>query len=115
MTNTATANIQTPAYRIKKADTGVTIYIDLPGVSKEAVSLTTEKQQLVVSARRESIEQDGWNLVNQVQRPDSYELKLNAHNDLNLSSASAKLENGVLQVQLTKREESLPRQIDIAD
>ena len=115
-TNTATfSKAQAPKYSTIAHDKGVHLHIDLPGVAKDAVSITSEKQQLKISAKRENAQEEEWNLLNQVERPSSYELTLNVHSDLDLSSTSAQLDKGVLKVSILKREDSLPKQINITD
>ena len=112
---TSTPNTYTPQYSTVRHDKGVIVNIDLPGVSKEDVTITSEKQQLHVTATRKSHTPDSWTLLNQVERPNAYLLKLNVHKDLDLSKAAAQFNNGVLSLNITKRQQSLPRQINITD
>ncbi|MFC5049332.1 Hsp20/alpha crystallin family protein [Rubritalea spongiae] len=118
MTNTAEISkgyTQAPKYSTITHDEGVHIHIDLPGVAKEAVSITSEKQQLKIVAKRENAQEESWSLLNQVERPSNYELALNVHSDLDLATTSAQLNKGVLKVSILKREDSLPKKINIAD
>ncbi|MGJ8673560.1 Hsp20/alpha crystallin family protein [Rubritalea sp.] len=104
-----------PRYNTVTHEKGVHIHIDLPGVNKQDISITSEKTQLKISATRENAQPEAWTLLNQVERPSSYQLKLNVHSDFDLSSTTAQLEHGVLKLSLSKREESLPRQINVTD
>jgi HSP20 family molecular chaperone IbpA len=115
--NQATCNPSTvtPQYKANAEDHGVTLQIDLPGATKKDLTITSEKQQLTIQAVRNTETPSDWSLLNQTQRPENYKLKLNIHPDLDLSTATATFELGVLRLKLNKREENLPRQIDITN
>lgn len=102
-----------PNYKVSNNDTGATIEIDLPGVRKEAVKLTSERESLKLTATRDQNTPDGWQLINQAPKPDGYELELELDPTLNLSAAAAKFENAVLTLSISKHEASLPREISI--
>ncbi|MEO1856274.1 MAG: Hsp20/alpha crystallin family protein [Rubritalea sp.] len=114
-TNTTdTENITArPSYTSASTKTGVIVTVDLPGVAKLGVTITSEKQQLKIQALRSDSTAEGWNLVNNSSRPTHYKLVLNIHPDLDLNKTSARVENGVLNLQIRRRDESLPRQIEI--
>lgn len=102
-----------PEFKVQPNETGITISVDLPGVPSDQLSVTTEKQQIKIKATRHSHTPSEWNLLNQVEQPASYSLKLNVHQDMDLTKIKAKFVNGVLHLLLTKRAESLPRNIEI--
>lgn len=102
-----------PEFNVIQKEAGVSISIDLPGVTADNLSVTTEKQQLNLSAERRCETPAEWELLNQVDRPAAYSLKLNVHSDLDLSKIKAKFRNGVLQLEIAKRAEALPTKVDI--
>lgn len=102
-----------PHYKISKNDTGATILIDLPGVAKENVKLTSEQDTLKVSATRLQNIPEDWQLINQAAKPESYELELEIDKTLNILAVEAKFENAVLALTISKHEASLPREISI--
>ena len=102
-----------PNYKVTNNDTGAIIAIDLPGVTKEDVKLTSERESLQLTASRSQSTPDGWQLINQATKPEGYELNLELDSTLNLAAAEAKFENAVLILNISKHEESLPREISI--
>ena len=92
---------------------GILVSVDLPGVAKQDVTITSTKQQLKIQAQRSDSTPEEWSLVNNSTRPTNYQLVLNIHPDLDLNKTSASVDNGVLSIQIDRRDESLPRQIQI--
>lgn len=101
------------SYASTSTKTGVLVTVDIPGVAKQDVTITSEKQQLKIQAQRSDSTPEEWSLVNNSSRPTHYELELNIHPDLDINKTSARVENGVLNLQIERRDESLPRQIKI--
>jgi HSP20 family protein len=102
-----------PQYKSTTTKLGVLVSVDLPGVAKQDITITSEKQQLKIQAQRSDSTPEEWNLINNSARPASSELVLNIHPDLDLDKTAAQVENGVLSIQIDRRDESLPRQIKI--
>lgn len=106
-----------PEFKVTQHPQGVSIRIDLPGVTPDKLSVTTEKQQLQVKASRGGHTPPEWTLLNQVERPAAYTLRLNLHRDLDLNQIKARFRNGELQIEVAQRAEIQPKQvaIDAAD
>lgn len=104
-----------PKFQTRKSTTGVSIRIDLPGVKREHVTISSEKNRLRIEASRSDAIPEDWALLNDSTRPSDYLLELNTHSDLDLLSTIANLRNGVLTLEISRREESLPRQIPLSD
>lgn len=102
-----------PNYKVNNSDTGAVISIELPGVKKEDVKLTSERESLKLTADRNQSTPDNWQLINQATKPVAYELELELDSTLNVSKAEAKFENAVLTLTISKHEASLPREISI--
>lgn len=100
-------------YKSTTTKLGILVSVDLPGVAKQDVTITSTKQQLKIQAQRSDSTLEEWNLVNNSTRPTNYQLVLNIHPDLDLNKTSASVDNGVLSIQIDRRDESLPRQIQI--
>ena len=111
--NSTTQRLTRPQFKVEQKPYGVTVSVDLPGAAKENISITSEKQQLKVSATRATSTPEEWTLLNQVQDKTGYQLTLNVHADLDLTKNKASVENGVLSLENARLEESLPRKIDI--
>ena len=102
-----------PNYKITNTDTGASIAIDLPGVKKEDLKLTSEQHSLSISAARAQSTPEKWTLINQATKPQHYKLDLELNDDLNPASADARFENAVLTLSINKHPASLPREIAI--
>lgn len=102
-----------PQYKSTTNKLGVLVSVDLAGVAKQDITITSEKQQLKIQAQRSDSTPEEWNLINNSARPTNYELVLNIHQDLDLDKTAAQVENGVLSIQIDRRDESLPRLIKI--
>lgn len=102
-----------PQFHVNESETGVTLEVDLPGAAKESVKITSENNQLSVTAQRDPSFPKDWQLLNDSIRATVYKLKLNLSDKLNLAATKATFQNGVLQLEIPRREETLPREIDI--
>lgn len=111
-TQAATPSVR-PEFNVKPNEAGVTISVDLPGITADQLSVTTEKQQIKVKANRNDNTPAEWTLLNQVERPAAYSLKLNVHRDLDLTKIKAKFANGILHVAVAKRADTIPKKIQI--
>ena len=76
---------------------------ELPGVSREAVSLELVDGYLTLTATRKEGEQE-FTLTRSISLPD----------DVETDKVAATLENGVLTVTLPKQEQAKPRKISIS-
>lgn len=72
-TQAATPSVR-PEFNVKPNEAGVTISVDLPGISADQLSVTTEKQQIKVKANRSDNTPAEWTLLNQTERPAVYSL-----------------------------------------
>lgn len=86
--NTALAAPATPGYSVTQDDKTVTLQLDVPGLSRDQLTITIDGNQV----RLNSVEgaprnvQRGWELADEIDA----------------SASSAKLENGVLTLTLAK-------------
>lgn len=102
-----------PSYRASEGESGVTLHVALPGVRKEAVDLSFRENILSIRASREDSTPADWQVRREAAKPDAYELKIRLHGSLDPAKTSAALANGVLSLQIGKRDEALPRRIEI--
>tara|TARA_B110000037_G_scaffold187046_1_gene217397 strand:- start:942 stop:1346 length:405 start_codon:yes stop_codon:yes gene_type:complete len=102
-----------PAYRIHKGDSSYEVSVDVPGVSKGGLDITLEDGVLEIKAQRAWKQPEGWKVHGNVKK-SAYSLKLEVSDDVDTESIGAQLEHGVLIINLSKKEEKLPRKISIA-
>ncbi len=88
---------------------------ELPGFKKEEVDITLENQTLTIAAQRNeerTDEKQGEYLLNE-RRYSRFLRSFTLPPTIDEKSVQAKLDNGVLQVTLNKREETKPRKVSV--
>jgi HSP20 family molecular chaperone IbpA len=93
-----------PEWHSQNDNEGVTLTVALPGVPKDALELNVQGDHVTLRGQR-TVPADP---------AVAYGLTLRLSRDLDAASAKAKLENGVLELRFSHREEAKPRQIEIA-
>ena len=84
--------IQHPRYNISEDDDKLTLDIALPGVTKDAIKLSTEGFTLELEAERTKQKQEDWNLISPTEPPERYSLKLKIDAEYDLSQTEASFE-----------------------
>lgn len=102
-----------PAYRSAETDEGIELTVALPGTRKEGLDLTFRDRILTLRAQRQDSIPEGWTVRQEAPRPESYELRVRLHSSLDPAKTSAELKDGLLRLQIGKREEALPRKIEV--
>lgn len=93
---------------------GVTLLVEMPGVSKDSLQLHCDNQSLVVTGDIEiDMPQEMDSLYADLQtRRYRREFSLSGE-QLDTESISAALDNGMLKVEIPKRSELRPRKIEV--
>ena len=105
-------------YPVDIREDGDHIIVDaeLPGYSKDQVDITLENQVLTITAERQALPADGQSespgnyLLNE-RRVRRFRRTFKLPPTVDEKTVQAKLEQGVLTITLSKREESKPRKI----
>jgi HSP20 family protein len=87
------------------------VYADVPGATKDSVSVHIDKGQLTLEARREASERGSASLVE--HRPVDYHRLFTVPQGIDASKIEAELALGVLRVKLPKGESLKSRKIEI--
>ena len=103
-------NIERPRFKTRAHDQGFDLAIALPGVDRDAVKVSIEKQVLTITGERKNPEGE---FDHQDHEAVRFELKVNLHEDLDTENIKATHRDGVLVLNLQKRRELAPRKIDI--
>lgn len=114
--NQATASrtqYRTPKYSVTQNDDAYEVEVYVPGVTKDQVNVTLEKDTLTVVASRSSVKPENWKLVSGEYSSTDYELKLNINVDINEDNISAKTENGVVTISLPVAEAAKAKTITV--
>ena len=94
-----------PAYMatdIKKSENGITLFIEIPGYNKENLNISYDKGYLTVLAEREVSEEESKEFL---RRERANSLKRSYYvGEIDENAISAKYENGILTVNLPKKQ-----------
>ncbi len=101
---------------ILENDTGFTLQIDMPGVKKEDVNISFEKGVLTVSAERKRVNEENGDRYHYSERVwGDLKRSFTVGDGIDTENISARMEDGVLEIALPKKEKVTPRQIPVAD
>ncbi len=105
-----------PTVNTREDDSAYYIEVDLPGVKKEDIEITTEDNVLTISGERkvrDEIKEDDYYKVESVYGTFSRSFTLPENVDVN--KIEAKNENGVLEIVIPKKveEDKKPKKIEI--
>ena len=105
--------IHRPQFRSQEDESGATLQIALPGVRKEDLNLTLHESRLCIEAKRRDETPENWKTHRDSGSPRRYGLDLRLTSRLDGTKTTAKLDAGVLTLQVPVREEAKPRQIAV--
>lgn len=100
------------AVNVKETDDRFKIELAAPGFEKQHFSLNVENSHLTVTAKREEKAQEGQaekgRFLRREFRYESFSRSFKLPNSVNQDSISAVYENGILNIELPKKEEAKP-------
>ena len=102
----------TPQVDIVEDNDAITLYADLPGVTKEGVSIDVHEGVLTLTATTEPLSSQ-WQPVWKEYEVGGYTRKFSLSDRVDTEKINAKIENGVLALTLPKAESQKPRKIKI--
>jgi HSP20 family protein len=109
-----TGPVQKPVYRVTENQDAFQLTVQLPGVAKDGVEVTSDNGEVRVTGRRAWSRPDNWTTLHRESIDATYELVLTHDNALNCEKIAAELRDGVLQVTLPKAEAIKPRKITVS-
>lgn len=104
------STILTPVVDIYESQDEIRLHADLPGVDKQDISIHFEKQTLTLEGQRKL--EDYERGQSQLERI-TYRRAFSVPEGIDAEKIQAKLEDGVLQLQLPKAAKLKPRQISV--
>ena len=105
----------TPAIDIREVDNGYVLRADLPGVQRDDVEITMDRNVLTIRGKREVTETgDDGKVLRSERISGNFYRRLRLPATIEKDGISAKYENGVLEVMLPKGAEAQPRKIAVA-
>ena len=103
-----------PLYEVKETDEAYGLTVQLPGVAKDGLSITTEEGVLMIRGERGWKRPAGWTSLYRESTDLPYELALQHDNSIDVDKIHAEVRDGVLQVALPKTEARKPRKIVVS-
>jgi HSP20 family protein len=103
-----------PTYRLDQTDDAYTVTVNVPGVTKDNLTVDAEAGVLTVTGRRSWQKPEGWTLIHRESADAGYALSLAYDDAVDTDKISAALTDGVLRLTLPKAEARKPRKITVA-
>jgi HSP20 family protein len=106
---------RSPALDVAESDLAYRVKLDVPGVKKENVKVTIDGRRVSVQAESasEAEQKEGDRIVYRERSISSYSRSFTLPVEVDQASASAKLEDGVLALDLPKRGATAAAQLTI--
>ena len=101
-----------PYVDIESTDTGYVLYAEMPGVSRDGIEISVEDGNLVLVGQRQPLSVSGEPLHRET-RQLSYRRVYELDPSIDANKISARIEQGILSVNLPKAENLKPRRITL--
>ncbi|MCI0653753.1 MAG: Hsp20/alpha crystallin family protein [Methylococcaceae bacterium] len=108
-----TVKVIRPPVDIFEDEAGITVQADLPGVSKDRLSVHVDRNSLAIEGTIEIQAPEGVHLVYADVRSTRYQRGFSLSGELDGNKAEATLKDGILTLRIPKREQYQPRKIDV--
>lgn len=102
-----------PLVDVTEDDAGITLVTDLPGATREALSLNVDGDTLTIEAPITLEEPGELRAVYAEVRSGRYRRSFTLSRELDSTRIEASLKDGVLTLRLPKLEEARPRRIEV--
>lgn len=102
-----------PEYVVHSEDNAYRIEVHLPGVAKDGARITLDGNLLSVEAEAVEVSQDGWKTFRRERPEGAFRLSLELNVDIEEGGIKAKVEDGVLVVNLPLAAKAAKRSIAI--
>ena len=93
-----------PKVNVFENDKLYTVTLDIPGVEKKNVNIEVEGSALIVSGKREEVNEKDMSLYYSQTRYGNFSRTFNLPEEINVEKISAKYKNGTLNLTLPKME-----------
>ncbi|SFQ30901.1 Molecular chaperone IbpA, HSP20 family [Variovorax sp. OK605] len=107
------ASALTPPVDVIEDINGITLYADLPGVSREGLNLHVEASTLTIDAESALKVAEGLKISHTEVALGRFRRVFTLSKELDTEKVTAELDQGVLTLRLPKTEHAKPRRIDV--
>ncbi|HEX3446209.1 MAG TPA: Hsp20/alpha crystallin family protein [Chthoniobacterales bacterium] len=102
----------TPRVDIESTEDGYVLHAEMPGVSRDGIEVSVENGDLVIVGHRRPLDVSG-EPVYRESHPYDFRRIYELDPSIDTSRISARIENGLLTVNLLKAEKVKPRRIEV--
>ena len=102
-----------PAVDIVEDEGGITLWADMPGVSRERLGVHVDGDSLVIDGEAEVQMPENLQVLHGEIRNPCFRRSFTLSRELDTTKIDATLKAGVLRLHIPKAEEAKPRRIDI--
>jgi len=102
-----------PITDIFETEDALTVVMEVPGVDREAIDITTENDVLKIAAKIDPAKYEGMEPLYTEYNIGHFARSFTLSNKIDQQQISAKLEDGVLTLTLKKAKEAVPRKISV--
>jgi HSP20 family protein len=103
----------TPPASIRETADAYTLELEMPGVNKEGLEISIEKNELSIVGRRPAPAIQG-TLLHRESRPDNYRRAFEIDPSIESGKIAARMNQGVVTLTLPKAEKVKPRKITVS-
>ena len=103
----------TPPVDVVEDESGITLFADIPGVSKDKLNLQIEADMLTIEGEVDIRTPGGLEPSYAEVGLATYRRMFTLSKELEPSKVSAELQNGVLKLRIPKAEHAKPRRIEV--
>ncbi|KAK47151.1 heat-shock protein [Caballeronia jiangsuensis] len=103
----------TPAVDIVEDSHGITLWADLPGVSREKLDVKVHDARLTIEAEAALPVQGAVRVHHAELRAPRFARAFTVSDDFDTTKIDANLTNGVLRLTIPRREEARPRRVEV--
>lgn len=103
-----------PATDIVETESGFYLYMDIPGVGKQDLSIDVEENMMIVKGKASQIAVEGEKYLSQEFVEGDYLRRFTIADIVDRNNIKANFKNGVLELFLPKIAEAKPRKIEVS-
>lgn len=103
----------TPRATVYETPDAVLLELEMPGVSRDSIDITLERDELTITGQRRTENFDGAEVLHRERLPYSFRRSFVLSDSIDGARITARCENGILFLNLPKSEDLKPRKIAI--
>jgi HSP20 family protein len=103
-----------PPVDVIEDGTGITLYADLPGVSREALNVRVESDSLIIEGDLSLSIPEGMEASHTEVSSPRYRRVFTLSKELDAEKVGAELKQGVLKIRIPKAEHAQPKRIQVS-